>query len=111
MSPRLSIIDYLSANQDYGGTWDTLGCKLTKTNDTHSECTCQHMSDYALLLEDYTPVRYRSNDRLIDKSINRSIFQNGRLPDVAYYICYGIYVVSILLLVYLMFLVVACELG
>ena len=43
---------------DYGGYWDTFGCVLKATNDTHTVCQCAHMTDYALLLEDYVPVRY-----------------------------------------------------
>jgi len=73
----------------YNGSWDTYGCVLSATNDTHSSCKCQHMTDFAVLMEDYTPP--------------------GRLPEVAYYICYGLCVVSCLILIYFMFLVLGCD--
>ena len=35
--------------------------------------------------------------------------QPDRLPDAAYYVCYAIYGISLILLGYFMFLVLGCE--
>uniref|UniRef100_UPI00398E7EBA adhesion G protein-coupled receptor E3-like isoform X2 n=1 Tax=Pristiophorus japonicus TaxID=55135 RepID=UPI00398E7EBA len=36
-----------------GGYWSTAGCRLTAGNDTHTECSCSHLSSFAVLLALY----------------------------------------------------------
>ncbi|XP_007489107.3 adhesion G protein-coupled receptor E3 [Monodelphis domestica] len=33
-----------------GGSWSRKGCSLVKTNDTHTSCSCSHLSSFALLM-------------------------------------------------------------
>ncbi|XP_044526428.1 putative adhesion G protein-coupled receptor E4P [Gracilinanus agilis] len=33
-----------------GGSWSRKGCSLLKTNDTHTSCSCSHLSSFALLM-------------------------------------------------------------
>ncbi|XP_038640521.1 adhesion G protein-coupled receptor E1-like [Scyliorhinus canicula] len=36
-----------------GGFWSTSGCRLTTSNDTHTECSCSHLSSFAVLMALY----------------------------------------------------------
>ncbi|XP_078387311.1 adhesion G protein-coupled receptor E3-like [Cetorhinus maximus] len=33
-----------------GGYWSTAGCQLRVSNDTHTECSCSHLSSFAVLM-------------------------------------------------------------
>jgi hypothetical protein len=71
------------------GGWDTQGCTLVSTNDTHSTCACSRFGAYALLAEEHVP--------------------QGRLPDSAYNYVHWVYLVSILLLLLFMLVVMVEE--
>ncbi|XP_078090959.1 adhesion G protein-coupled receptor E3-like isoform X2 [Mustelus asterias] len=36
-----------------GGYWSTVGCKLVTWSDTHTECSCSHLSSFAVLMALY----------------------------------------------------------
>ncbi|XP_072347263.1 adhesion G protein-coupled receptor E3-like isoform X2 [Scyliorhinus torazame] len=36
-----------------GGYWSTSGCRLTTSNGTHTECSCSHLSSFAVLMALY----------------------------------------------------------
>ncbi|XP_036597063.1 adhesion G protein-coupled receptor E3-like isoform X1 [Trichosurus vulpecula] len=42
-----------------GAGWSTEGCSLLKTNDTHTSCSCNHLSTFAVLMALTGPVEDR----------------------------------------------------
>ena len=42
----------------YSGQWSTLGCITSTENATATTCECSHMTNFAILVSQYHPVRY-----------------------------------------------------
>uniref|UniRef100_A0A914UJE6 Uncharacterized protein n=1 Tax=Plectus sambesii TaxID=2011161 RepID=A0A914UJE6_9BILA len=78
--------NYNEINSSLLGGWDTDGCTLVSTNDTHSTCACTRFGAHALLAEQHEP--------------------KGRMSESAYKITHYLYAASILLLLFFMLLVV-----
>jgi len=48
-------------NFRFSGDWSTKGCKLDKHNDTHATCVCDHLTNFAILLDVHsTPVSFNT---------------------------------------------------
>lgn len=37
------------------GQWSSLGCRLLDTNDTHTTCSCSHLTNFAVLMAHHEP--------------------------------------------------------
>ena len=48
-NPSCSFWEYSTRTMD--GKWSEFGCKLVDTNFTHSTCSCNHLTNFAVLMD------------------------------------------------------------
>ncbi|XP_059191988.1 adhesion G protein-coupled receptor E2 isoform X2 [Centropristis striata] len=61
-----SEASYVCAYWNEKGAWSTDGCRQQKSNDTHTVCTCGHLSSFAVLMALY-PMKYSFGLQLLTK--------------------------------------------
>uniref|UniRef100_A0A8B9H6N9 Adhesion G protein-coupled receptor L1 n=1 Tax=Astyanax mexicanus TaxID=7994 RepID=A0A8B9H6N9_ASTMX len=52
-SPNCSFWNY--SERSMTGQWSSQGCKLVHTNNTHTTCSCSHLTNFALLMNHQQP--------------------------------------------------------
>ncbi|XP_075894602.1 adhesion G protein-coupled receptor L1-like isoform X2 [Nelusetta ayraudi] len=52
-TPNCSFWNY--SERSMTGQWSSLGCRLLDTNDTHTTCSCSHLTNFAVLMAHHEP--------------------------------------------------------
>ncbi|XP_036409366.1 adhesion G protein-coupled receptor L1-like isoform X1 [Megalops cyprinoides] len=52
-SPNCSFWNY--SERSMTGQWSSQGCRLLETNDTHTTCSCSHLTNFAVLMAHHEP--------------------------------------------------------
>lgn len=52
-TPNCSFWNY--SERSMTGQWSSQGCKLLDTNNTHTTCSCSHLTNFAVLMAHREP--------------------------------------------------------
>ncbi|KPM10507.1 7 transmembrane receptor (Secretin family)-like protein 1 [Sarcoptes scabiei] len=67
---RCAYWDMKRIDEDTFGDWSTAGCETVSTNQTHTICRCNHLTNFAVLM-DINNISFESNDELVLRLITR----------------------------------------
>nr|XP_027202423.1 latrophilin Cirl-like isoform X3 [Dermatophagoides pteronyssinus] len=67
---RCAYWDMKRIDEDTFGDWSTAGCETISTNRTHTSCRCNHLTNFAVLM-DITNVPMDANDEYVLRMITR----------------------------------------
>ncbi|XP_030635626.1 adhesion G protein-coupled receptor L1 [Chanos chanos] len=62
-SPNCSFWNY--SERSMSGHWSSQGCRLLETNNTHTTCSCSHLTNFALLMNHHQPAYAGRMEELI----------------------------------------------